>query len=172
MDRCSYTHPDLSARAVIGALVKAGFVPANPRPWRRTVLDTFDGRLHGAGLRLEVRETDGSDLELELTGGGGSAPAHVVVAAAPRIAADLPPGPLRARLAPILDVRALLPVMTVTSTRSTAYQRDAAGRLHVRSSGGQGSHLLLAMALANALALLPDGEGVPEGGTVKVMMLT
>ncbi|MGI8810606.1 MAG: molybdopterin molybdotransferase MoeA [Acidimicrobiales bacterium] len=49
---------------------------------------------------------------------------------------------------------------------------DDDGRLHVRSSGGQGSHLLRAMALANALALLPDGNGVAEGGTVKVMLLT
>ena len=49
---------------------------------------------------------------------------------------------------------------------------DAGGRLHVRSSGGQGSHLLRAMAVANALALLPDGEGVAEGGSVKVMLLT
>jgi molybdenum cofactor synthesis domain-containing protein len=46
------------------------------------------------------------------------------------------------------------------------------GRLHVRSSGGQGSHLLRAMALANALALVPDGAGVEAGGTVKVMLLT
>jgi molybdopterin molybdotransferase len=46
------------------------------------------------------------------------------------------------------------------------------GRLHVRSSGGQGSHLLRAMALANALALLPDGDGVDANETVKVMLLT
>ena len=49
---------------------------------------------------------------------------------------------------------------------------DDDGRWHVRSSGGQGSHLLRAMALANALALLPDGEGVAAGATVKVMLLT
>jgi len=49
---------------------------------------------------------------------------------------------------------------------------DADGGLHVRSSGGQGSHLLRAMALANALALLPDGDGVAEGGSVKVVLLT
>ena len=48
---------------------------------------------------------------------------------------------------------------------------DEDGRLHVRSSGGQGSHLLRAMALSNALALLPDGDGVAEGGTVKVILL-
>ena len=49
---------------------------------------------------------------------------------------------------------------------------DEDGRLHVRSSGGQGSHLLRAMALSNALALLPDGDGVEAGGTVKVLLLT
>jgi molybdopterin molybdotransferase len=45
------------------------------------------------------------------------------------------------------------------------------GRLHVRSTGGQGSHMLRAMALANALALLPDGTGVAQGGDVEVMVL-
>lgn len=49
---------------------------------------------------------------------------------------------------------------------------DDEGHLHVRSSGGQGSHLLRAMALANALALLPDGDGVDAGGVVKVVLLT
>jgi molybdenum cofactor synthesis domain-containing protein len=49
---------------------------------------------------------------------------------------------------------------------------DVDGRLHVRSSGGQGSHLLRAMALANALAVLTDGHGVEAGETVKVMLLT
>jgi molybdenum cofactor synthesis domain-containing protein len=47
----------------------------------------------------------------------------------------------------------------------------ADGRIHVRRSGGQSSHLLRAMALANALALLPDGEGVAAGGAVDVMVL-
>jgi molybdenum cofactor synthesis domain-containing protein len=45
------------------------------------------------------------------------------------------------------------------------------GRYHVRSSGGQGSHLLRAMSLANGLAVLPDGPGVEAGGTVKVILL-
>jgi molybdopterin molybdotransferase len=49
---------------------------------------------------------------------------------------------------------------------------DDDGRLHVRSSGGQGSHLLRAMALANALAVLPDGAGVDANATVKVILLT
>jgi molybdenum cofactor synthesis domain-containing protein len=45
------------------------------------------------------------------------------------------------------------------------------GRLHVHSSGGQASNLLLAMANANALAVVPDGDGVPAGGEVRVMLL-
>lgn len=45
------------------------------------------------------------------------------------------------------------------------------GRVHVRSAGGQGSHQLGAMAAANALAVLPDGDGVASGGDVEVMLL-
>jgi molybdenum cofactor synthesis domain-containing protein len=45
------------------------------------------------------------------------------------------------------------------------------GNLLVRASGGQGSHMLRAMAQANALALLPDGAGVRAGGSVEVMLL-
>src|SRR4051812_13075138 len=46
------------------------------------------------------------------------------------------------------------------------------GRFHVRSSGGQASNLLRAMALANALAVLPDGDGVAAGGDVEGVLLT
>ncbi|MER3453320.1 MAG: molybdopterin molybdenumtransferase MoeA, partial [Acidimicrobiia bacterium] len=45
------------------------------------------------------------------------------------------------------------------------------GRFHVRFAGGQGSHQLLAMALADALAVLPDGEGVRAGSEVEVLLL-
>ena len=45
------------------------------------------------------------------------------------------------------------------------------GRYHVRPAGGQGSHMLRAMALADALALVPDGTGVEQGGNVDVMLL-
>lgn len=45
------------------------------------------------------------------------------------------------------------------------------GRHHVRSTGGQGSHQLLATARANALSLVPDGEGIPAGGLVRTILL-
>ncbi|HVF74801.1 MAG TPA: gephyrin-like molybdotransferase Glp [Acidimicrobiales bacterium] len=50
-------------------------------------------------------------------------------------------------------------------------EHGADGRVHVRSSGGQGSHMLRAMALADALALVPDGDGVPPGGDVEAWLL-
>lgn len=45
------------------------------------------------------------------------------------------------------------------------------GRLVARSAGAQGSHQMAAMAAANALAVLPDGDGVAEDGPVQVMLL-
>lgn len=46
------------------------------------------------------------------------------------------------------------------------------GRYHVRSAGGQGSHQLAAMAAANALAVLPDGDGVDAGAAVETILLS
>jgi molybdopterin biosynthesis enzyme len=45
------------------------------------------------------------------------------------------------------------------------------GRLQVRESGPQGSHQLAATAMANGIAVVPDGDGVPEGGAVEVFLL-
>ena len=45
------------------------------------------------------------------------------------------------------------------------------GRLHVCPVGVQGSHQLAATALADALAIVPDGEGVPAGVEVAVLLL-
>jgi molybdopterin molybdotransferase len=59
----------------------------------------------------------------------------------------------------------------------TAYVRVVAevrpdGRWHVRSAGAQGSHQLHAMAEAGALAVVPDGDGVPAGSDVDLLVLT
>ena len=50
-------------------------------------------------------------------------------------------------------------------------RHGADGRVHVVTSGGQGSHQLGAMAAANALAVLPDGDGIEAGGDVDVLLL-
>jgi molybdopterin molybdotransferase len=49
--------------------------------------------------------------------------------------------------------------------------RQQGGTWVVRSAGGQGSHQLAAMAAANALAVLPDGDGIEPGGSVPVLLL-
>ena len=54
--------------------------------------------------------------------------------------------------------------------RVIAEPRDD-GRYHVRSAGGQGSHQLLAMANANALAVLPDAGPIAAGEAVDVLLL-
>ena len=45
------------------------------------------------------------------------------------------------------------------------------GQAVIRSAGGQGSHQLSAMAGADALAVLPDGEGLQVGDTAQVLLL-
>jgi len=44
------------------------------------------------------------------------------------------------------------------------------GRYVVRSAGGQGSHQLAVMATADALVVLPDGDGVAAGAEVSVLL--
>ena len=52
---------------------------------------------------------------------------------------------------------------------TTAFGDD--GRCHVHPVGAQGSHQLAATALADAIAVVPDGDGVPPGADVAVVML-
>jgi molybdenum cofactor synthesis domain-containing protein len=53
---------------------------------------------------------------------------------------------------------------------SASYGAD--GRFHVRPTAGQGSHQLRSAAMANALALVPNGHGVEEGASVRTMLLS
>jgi molybdopterin molybdotransferase len=48
----------------------------------------------------------------------------------------------------------------------------ADGRLHVEPVAAQGSHQLAATALANALAIVDDGDGVAPGADVPTILLT
>jgi molybdenum cofactor synthesis domain-containing protein len=80
----------------------------------------------------------------------------------------------------VLD-RVVVPAVSVDGIRRKAdgkifFARVVAsqapdGSWEVRSAGGQGSHQLAAMAAANALAIVPDGDGVAPGGLVRTMLL-
>jgi molybdopterin molybdotransferase len=48
----------------------------------------------------------------------------------------------------------------------------ADGRYHVTSVGAQGSHQLAATSLADAIAIVPDGDGIEPGGSVATMLLS
>lgn len=88
-----------------------------------TYFDTFDWRLHRAGRRLELRSlaTLGRRREKEcrLTGGAATEalPARVFPKGKPGLAVDMPEGPFRAAVEPLVKMRRLLPVLTLkTST--------------------------------------------------------
>jgi CHAD domain-containing protein len=90
------------------------------RTVRRTWLDTFDWRLFRAGLTLEFQASRGQ-AELVLTGRDGQLVAAESVPSRmhwPSQAGGLPLGPLREHLAPVIGVRALLPVASATSALS------------------------------------------------------
>ena len=75
---------------------------------RRTWLDTFDLRLHEAGLVLEQDDRAG-DRQLVLHGpDGASVAAPAGGLTWPMLATALPPGQLQARVEAVTDVRALL----------------------------------------------------------------
>lgn len=104
----------------------------------RTRFDTFDGRLHAAGLRLELRSrgASGSPAELILSGGGGG-PAHLPHQQGrdptrPLEASSLPSGPLRERLLALSGERALLPQVHVTGRRQSGERRGSEGAPRVR----------------------------------------
>jgi CHAD domain-containing protein len=113
-------------KSVTDSLTRLGYRFGPSREVMTTVLDTFDGRLHRAELRLEVHGSAVLDLVLS---GERTVPAHLAVRALPRVAADLPPGPLRSRIAALVSVRALLPQLRFRAIRTSGVWRDAADKI-------------------------------------------
>src|SRR5262245_28095906 len=91
---------------------------------RTTWLDTFDWRLHKAGLTLEYLPARGGS-ELRLSGRGTDQGAAQVVtgwqASRPQPLTALAGGPVGVRIAGLVAPRALIPVVT-TSTVTTVYR--------------------------------------------------
>ena len=163
--------------AVVSAL-RSGFIveEGNPRTVRRTWLDTFDWRLHRAGLTLEHLTCAGSD-ELSLSPGPRLAVSGRPGAWTwPGRVDGLNAGALGKRLEPIAGIRVLLAVAETEGTvrdlrlmnkdqktvvrvvsRTCRGRRPTAGRLAprvtvaaVRGYGSQGK------AGASALASVPE----------------
>src|SRR6476661_6361216 len=98
------------AQAVLAAHLELD--GGSARSVERTYFDTFDGRLHAAGLRL-VHERG----RLLLRDAAGSERAALDHPKRPRrlTVDDLPAGRLREQLAPVVEVRALTPVARTRS---------------------------------------------------------
>jgi CHAD domain-containing protein len=98
-----------------------------PRNLDRVLLDTFDGRLRAAGLSADLSAGGTASRTLTLHE-PGAPPRTADVASAPRhLAGELPAGPVRDRLAEVIGVRALLPIVRVRSrTRPVAVLNDDA----------------------------------------------
>jgi CHAD domain-containing protein len=79
-----------------------------------TFYDTFDGRLHAAGLTL--RHGDGRLSVIDRETGAEMATAPLTDAPGKLFDRDLPPA-LRSRLAPIIEMRALIPLADVATRR-------------------------------------------------------
>jgi len=168
-----------------------GVIPdraGKPAAYRRTWLDTFDWRLHRAGLTLEhVGRPRGGELLLSgdtagpartanaagpagpLAGSASAAaaPANSARAASvttqpvigwqaarPHLMCELPDGPVSSRIGDLVVPRALLPVVTVTSTTTTHRLLNEDGktvaRLLIERSSIPGPH---PAALAPRLAI-------------------
>ncbi|MDP2713112.1 MAG: CHAD domain-containing protein [Solirubrobacteraceae bacterium] len=97
----------------------------------RTFWDTFDGRLHAAGLALAE---SGSRLALLDAATYDERAAVDRARGGPRrlLAGDLPAGELRERLAPIIEMRALAPVARVRSRLLPVNVLDDEGKIVVR----------------------------------------
>jgi CHAD domain-containing protein len=113
-------------RTTTAVLADLGFVFDSPQPTTTTLLDTFDGRVHRAGLRLQATEAERVELEMS---GPDTSPAHVTVDTAPRVPADLPHGPFRRRVAALIDIRALQPHLQVHARFTRGLLRDAADKI-------------------------------------------
>ncbi|HTR93826.1 MAG TPA: CHAD domain-containing protein [Trebonia sp.] len=111
---------------------------------RTTWLDTFDWRLHKAGLTLEYAPgRGGSELRLSGNGGDGGGgggeeltqPVAGWQASRPHLLPDLPDGPVTARIAGIVAPRALLPAVATTTVTAVYRLLNSDGktvaRLHI-----------------------------------------
>lgn len=117
--------PEYDTIAAVDSLTRLGFVFDPPRNVMTTLVDTFDGRVNRASLRLELRTSKGIQLVLS---GEDVVPAHLSLDAVPTGVTDLAPGPFRSRLASLIGIRALMPQVRMRMKQSTGVWLDRADK--------------------------------------------
>jgi CHAD domain-containing protein len=124
--------PDgLSASGAADALAgEIAIVTARAHTIERTFWDTFDGRLHEAGLALI--ETRGRFALANATTYAEEVSDALARGAERLFAQDVRPGPLRERLSSLLEMRAVMPVARVKSRLLPVNVLDEEGKTVVR----------------------------------------
>ncbi len=152
--------------AVEAALAPRWSVAGGPaRRTRMTVLDTFDWRLHRSGATAVVTGPPAGTRSLVLTTPDATLTAPLAEEPETRLVpGDVPPGPLHDHLAAVLDVRALLPLTTVTATerevRVLDDERKTVVRLHVGADAVRVQELKGYAGPARAVREALQGAGI------------
>ena len=124
---------DFDPSSLIGPLGKD--VTASPAPWTattKTYFDSFDWRLYDEGTVL-LEEESGQRTDVTWSSLATARPLGALAGRrVPRFVADLPPSPMRERLAACLEMRALLPVVRIESRQRTWEIRDAREKVIAR----------------------------------------
>jgi CHAD domain-containing protein len=159
--RIDYIIPDqLDVNAVEAGLCKQIRLSAEPvRQEQRTYYDSFDWRLYGNNTVLEEC-IDGRERMLVLRALNSSHPlARVKLTRRPVFIQDLLPGRLRDELAPVLEMRELLPLARikarVRSLRMLNRDKKTIARILIEESSLQARKGARTCSLANRVILLP-----------------
>jgi CHAD domain-containing protein len=151
----SYALPDgVDPPALLSFLGERFDVESGPSaPLTFVVVDTADRRVRDAGLDLVLEGT--RDTALVLRSQPGTPPVTAPAGRARRwMAADLPAGPLRDHLAPVIEMRALLPLARVRADVRCLNVRNEDAKTVVR------------LRVATHAAL--DAEGAPAPLTPRI----
>jgi CHAD domain-containing protein len=149
------------ARPTVASVLTGAQVELQPTAaLDRTRFDTLDGRLFAAGLRAELRTTDGRAQELVVVARTG-APAHlplpgVLDPSRPLPIDRLPPGPLRTRLRQVAGDRAVVPQVRCVTQRSSGIAVDERGAPTVTVHVDEAVSLL-----ARPTDPVPPAQGLP-----------
>src|SRR5262249_25425137 len=103
-----------------------------------TILDTFDGRIRKTGARLTIRLDDGRPRLAWQSRHGGHV-REVELAQAPCFVWDVPGGPLRNELMPVIGARRLLPQVDASHSGTLLHILDRRSKTvaRVRIESGQ-----------------------------------
>lgn len=113
---------ELSIEVLVSRLHQSmRFSESGPVTLKRTYYDSFDWRLYAHGGVLEAESGNGAIDLLWRALDSGELYNRQPVDTLPRFAWDLPCGPLRKALEPVLEMRVLLPVAWVRSTVRTLH---------------------------------------------------